>query len=121
MSVDMLADEINLRYAHKRPRGYQRHPTEPWKWIPKPSAKQRKEWAKLDDSVPPVGEADGEFRTFVEWVNKAASWIGGTGAKCYDAKDRRCPSGAEFMRARDENTFPIRWYLPDRFKLKTKS
>ena len=53
----------------------------------------------------------GEFASFVEWVNKAKSWIGGTGAECYDAKMRRCLVGKDFMRARDEGTFPVSYWL----------
>lgn len=93
----------------------QRHPTMPWRRIPAPSKAQRSVWAQLDDSKPPQGDADGEFATFETWVNKAASWIGGTGAKCFDAKDRPCRMGADMMRARDENAFPVRYYLPHRF------
>ncbi len=29
---------------------------------------------------------------------------------CVDAKGRMCVKGMEFMRARDENTFPIKVY-----------
>ena len=72
-------------------------------------------WNLIDDSVPPEGDADGEFSSFTQWVNKATSWIGGTGAKCYDAKDRRCRIGGDMQRAHDEGAFPVRWYMPDRF------
>lgn len=73
------------------------------------------EW--IDSRSPPKDdpEPDGEFKSFNEWVNKAVSWIGYTGAKCFDAKDRPCYNGGDFSRARDENAFPVRWYLPDRF------
>lgn len=92
------------------------HPTMPWRRIPNPSKAQRAAWAKIDDSKPPADqEPDGQFNSFIEWVNKAPSWIGGTGAKCFDALDRPCRIGADMMRARDENAFPVRWYLPHQF------
>ena len=59
----------------------------------------------------PTREPDGEFASFQEWVNKAASWIGGRNPACYDAKDRRCRNGKDFMLARDENAFPIRFWF----------
>lgn len=55
-------------------------------------------------------QPDGEFGTFEQWVSKAKSWIGGTGAICVDAKGRRCLSGRDFARARDEGAFPVRFY-----------
>jgi hypothetical protein len=92
-----------------------KHPTMSWRRIPWPTKAQRQEWARLDDNAPPKGEPDGEFHCFATWVNKAPSWIGGTGAKCFDAKDRPCRMGADMMRARDEGTFPVRYYFPHRF------
>ena len=59
----------------------------------------------------PEGPSDGAFSSFVEWVNNATSWIGGENALCVDAKDRICRIGGDFMRARDEGTFPVRYYL----------
>lgn len=60
-----------------------------------------------------------EFTNFQQWVNKASSWLGGVsggGVKykarervvCYDAKDRICRIGADFMRADREDAFPVR-------------
>lgn len=80
-----------------------------------PTVAEMRDWAAIDDRIPPKGKSDGEFHSFAEWVNKASSWIGFTGAKCYDAKDRPCRNGGDFARARDENAFPVRWYYPDRF------
>lgn len=94
----------------------QQHPTKPWRRIPLPSKAQRKEWAAINDSVPPNGEPDGYFRSFDHWADNAPSYIGGTGAKCFDAKDRPCRCGGDFERARDESAFPVRWYLPARFR-----
>lgn len=83
---------------------------------PLPTIAQRRSWEHIDDRVPPADdEADGNFATFVQWVNKASSWIGWTGARCFDTKDRPCRNGGDFMRARDEDAFPVRWYMPNRF------
>jgi len=82
---------------------------------PIPPISLQREWQYIDDRTPPGGEADGEFSSYQTWVNKASSWIGWTGAKCFDAKDRPCRIGKDFMRARDEDAFPVRWYFPDRF------
>ena len=60
----------------------------------------------------PQREPDGQFTTFATWVNKARSWIGGTGAVCFDARGRRCYQGSDFMRARDEGAFPVRYWIP---------
>lgn len=82
---------------------------------PIPSLGTRRSWEYIDDRIPPAGDADGEFTSFQTWVNKAASWIGYTGARCYDAKDRICRRGKDFAIARDEDAFPVRWYLPNRY------
>lgn len=59
----------------------------------------------------PGREPDGQFNSFQSWVNKAAAWIGGTNPLCADAKDRICRIGKDFMLARDEDAFPVRfWY-----------
>jgi hypothetical protein len=59
----------------------------------------------------PEREPDGQFTSFQQWVNKATSWIGGTNPLCADAQGRICRIGGDFMRARDENAFPVRfWY-----------
>lgn len=51
----------------------------------------------------------GQFTTFDTWVNKASSWID-RNAVCVDAKGRRCLNGGDFMRARDEDAFPVRFF-----------
>ena len=61
----------------------------------------------------PSREADGEFHTFETWVNKATSWIGGTNPLCADAQGRICRSGGDMMRARDEGTFPVRFWFDE--------
>jgi hypothetical protein len=68
-----------------------------------------------------MGEHNQQFDSFTQWVNKASSWLTrhpqydgkAFRAACYDAKHRRCHIGADFMRARDEGAFPVRWYWPD--------
>ena len=62
-------------------------------------------------STIPTTEPDGNFRTFQHWVNHATSYIGGQNALCVDTKDRICRNGADFMRARDEDAFPVRYYF----------
>jgi hypothetical protein len=52
------------------------------------------------------------FETFTQWVNKAATRIAGTGAECIDARGRVCRIGRDFMRARDEDAFPVVAYAP---------
>lgn len=65
----------------------------------------------MTDVTLPTREPDGAFNDFLTWVNKAASWIGGTNPLCADAKGRVCRNGGDFMRARDEGTFPVSfWY-----------
>lgn len=59
----------------------------------------------------PGREPDGEFRTFTHWVNHATSYIGGMNALCADAQGRVCRIGADFMRARDEGAFPVRFWF----------
>lgn len=59
----------------------------------------------------PVREPDGEFTTFPTWVHKATSWIGGTNPLCADAQGRVCRNGGDFMRARDEGAFPVRFWF----------
>ena len=60
----------------------------------------------------------GQFDTFDDWVNHATRALTGvTGSVgedlepvCIDAKGRRCHVGRDFMRARDEGAFPIRYF-----------
>jgi hypothetical protein len=59
----------------------------------------------------PTREPDGNFPCFQTWVNKATSWIGGTNPACFDAKGRRCRIGADMMRARDEEAFPVYFWF----------
>lgn len=60
----------------------------------------------------------GQFDTFQQWVNHASSWLTGfrgsvgepVSAICVDARGRRCHVGKDFMRARDEGAFPVRFF-----------
>lgn len=59
----------------------------------------------------------GEFASFNDWVNFATARLTGTGDQygpitsvCIDNVGRRCTIGAHFMRARDEGTFPVRYF-----------
>ena len=64
-----------------------------------------------------MAEHNQEFRSFEEWCNKASSWLTRRGpdihAICYDRLGRHCTIGRDFMRARDEDAFPVRWLWPD--------
>lgn len=62
-----------------------------------------------------VGEFLFAFRSFNDWVNNAQSRFACYSATarntiCVDAKGRVCLSGKEFMRAHDEDAFPITVY-----------
>lgn len=60
----------------------------------------------------------GEFKSFDDWVNFATKRLTGchhpygheVGAICVDSFGRRCTVGGDFMRARDEDAFPVRYF-----------
>lgn len=60
----------------------------------------------------------GYFNSFQQWVNHASSWLTGEvdsngypiSCMCVDAKGRRCHNGKDFMRARDEDAFPVYYF-----------
>lgn len=63
----------------------------------------------------------GMFTSFEDWVNRAKHCLanrtcessGSTmpvPAMCVDTKGRRCYQGSDFMRARDENAFPVIYF-----------
>ena len=62
-----------------------------------------------------LGDELFRFTSFTQWVNKARSWFRGVrrGYVCVDAKGRICQTGREFMRARDDGSFPIVVYAID--------
>lgn len=45
------------------------------------------------------------FRNFDEWVNKASTWV--QGGTCLDISGKIMRNGGDFMKARDENNFPV--------------
>jgi hypothetical protein len=68
------------------------------------------------------------FTNFQQWVNKAQGWFvsrmpfdaqRGKRYVCIDAAGRICVIGSDFMRARDEEKFPIIVFLIDRPKVDT--
>lgn len=55
----------------------------------------------------------GEFTSYQQWVNKGSSWLASPEhrrAMCIDAIGRRVAIGADFMRAREEGTFPVYFF-----------
>jgi hypothetical protein len=72
-----------------------------------------------------LGQELFRFETFQQWVNKAPSWYATSGlssckacgdvrhAVAVDAAGRICRNGAQFMRARDDGSFPVAVYLFD--------
>jgi hypothetical protein len=60
-----------------------------------------------------VPKWEGEFKTFSQWVSHAQDALSSPNhypAVCIDAIGRRCTIGKDFMTARDEGTFPIRYF-----------
>lgn len=72
-----------------------------------------------------LGQELFRFETFQQWVNKAPSWYATSGlSNCracgdvrhsvaVDAAGRICRNGKQFMRARDDDSFPVVIYLFD--------
>lgn len=58
----------------------------------------------------PEREPDGEWRDFDDWVRNATGNIGGRNALCADARGRVCACGGDFMRARADGAFPVRFW-----------
>lgn len=60
----------------------------------------------------------GEFRSFNDWVSFAGPRLTGAYGSlgqevppiCVDALGRRCHCGKDFMLARDEDAFPVRYF-----------
>jgi len=60
-----------------------------------------------------IGPLAFEFENFENWVNRASGKFYSLIPSmiiCLDAKKRACLTGREFMRARDEKSFPIKCY-----------
>ena len=61
----------------------------------------------------PAPQWAGEFKSFADWVNRAQRALASPShlpAICVDAKGRRCTIGKDFMLARDEGAFPVRYF-----------
>lgn len=60
----------------------------------------------------------GQFDTFEDWCNHASTALGVRSgsvgedlhAVCIDNQGRRCHVGKDFMRARDDDAFPVRYF-----------
>jgi hypothetical protein len=69
----------------------------------------------------PMSERNQMFINFDQWVCMASSWLTRHPqydktefrAICFDSRGRICACGKDFMRARDENAFPVMWVWPD--------
>lgn len=60
-------------------------------------------------------ECIAEFKTFNQWVNKGALWLGYNKRThvliCLDSAGNICDIGEDFMAARDHGLFPVKAYL----------
>ena len=67
--------------------------------------KQNGEWHTAA-FVASTGEAVfRQFASYGQWVNKASTWV--NGGICLDRHGRELKIGADFMRARDNDDFPV--------------
>ena len=63
-----------------------------------------------------MAEHNQQFDSFTQWVNKGSHWLmrrHPDRAVCFDSIGRVCANGGDFMRARDESTFPVHYLWPD--------
>lgn len=63
-----------------------------------------------------VGDELFAFASFEQWVNKASGWFRSYRVRsedviCVDSAGRICRVGKQFMRARDDGSFPIRVFM----------
>ncbi len=85
---------------------------------PNSNVRQPTGWPRAATPCDLVPRWAGEFRSFDDWVNFAAARLSGCRGSvgqevpsiCVDAKGRRCHVGKDFMRARDEDAFPVRYF-----------
>lgn len=79
-----------------------------------------KSWPRPATPTTLLPKWEGEFVSYQDWVGNAAKRLTvasslTTGAKveaiCVDAFGRRCTCGGDFMRARDEDAFPVRYFF----------
>ena len=75
-------------------------------------------WPRAATPCDLVPKWAGEFRDFNDWVSFATPRLAGAYGRfgqdvapiCVDALGRRCNIGGDFMRARDEGAFPVRYF-----------
>lgn len=78
-----------------------------------------KSWPRPATPCTLVPNWEGEFRDFADWVSFASKRLtvasdsvgNPLSAICVDALGRRCHNGKDFMRARDEGAFPVRYFF----------
>ncbi|WP_303829359.1 hypothetical protein [Asticcacaulis taihuensis] len=79
------------------------------------SAERSRPWQNPTDAPHLTLKVAGQFDTFQDWVNHAsrALSVPDYEAKpiCIDNMGRRCHIGGDFMRARDEGQFPVRYFF----------
>lgn len=72
-------------------------------------------WPKSTTACALIPKWVGEFTSFDDWVSFATKRLDvgphHPPAICVDALGRRCWIGGHFMRARDEGTFPVRYFF----------
>eukprot|EP01037_Dinobryon_pediforme_P021009 gene21009-21763_t len=67
-----------------------------------------KQWGEWGTSAYQVSTGDAvfrEFKTFDQWVAKAPTWV--NGGICLDRHGKQLSIGGDFMRARDQGSFPV--------------
>lgn len=77
-----------------------------------------KSWPRPATPCVLVPKWEGEFCSFGDWVSFASKRLtvavdsngAALSAICVDSLGRRCANGRDFMRARDEETFPVRYF-----------
>lgn len=83
------------------------------------SMERARPWQNLTPLIGFQPEWLGQFDTFNDWVDHASRALTGfkgsagesIGTICIDAKGRRCNIGKDFMLARDEGAFPVRYFI----------
>lgn len=87
--------------------------------MPKGYITRRVSWPRPPTPTDLTPAWHGEFVSFEDWVNFATTRLTGTydplmggqvQAICIDNIGRRCTMGGHFRRARDEGTFPVRFF-----------
>lgn len=77
-----------------------------------------KSWPRAATPCNLVPRWAGEFSSYADWCNFATHRLTGVrgtvgekvSAICVDSFGRRCHVGADFMRARDQDAFPVRYF-----------